>query len=247
MKTLLLALALIGQESLEKRLDEIVPRLAAEEIRERDAAVRELYKLVDAAGRKAREPVRARMKSATDASVRASLLSALRRLPALELKIDLDGEAIVGKPVAFKIRIKNIGDEEAAVVRSLDASDVRWRYPHFTAQIRGPEGKPVPMGGIGRCGYMNQLRAEDFAVLKPDEEFNPLGTGAFGIHQLSSWTPAAAGKHVVELSIDYSAEDPALWNGRMERHAGIDETVRQLLARVPKVKLEAKVEFEVKR
>jgi len=55
-----------------------------------------------------------------------------------------------------------------------------------------------------------------------------------------------AGKHTVLLWIDYSAKEPAEWRGVLGPPGSEDEPLRRLFDQVPKVKLEAKVEFEVK-
>ena len=246
MTALILMLALAMQEDFGKKLDEILPRLASERIAEREVAVADLFKQVDSAGPNARAILRTRLKTATDPSVRLALEAALKRIPPLELKIEVKGEPAVGWMVKFKARIKNIGDDEVAVVRSLDGSAHGSRYPRVFAEIRGPDGHVIPRESPFRCGHFNRLRIDDLSALKPGQDFDPFGQGSYGNFHLSDWYPAVAGKHTVLLWIDYSAKEPAEWRGVLGPPGSEDEPLRRLFDQVPKVKLEAKVEFEVK-
>lgn len=240
-------LALVLQEDFGRKLDEIIPRLASEGIADREAAVAELYKLVDIAGPNARAILRTRLKAATDPSVRLALEAALKRIPPLELRIEVKGEPAVGWMVKFRARIKNIGDDEVAVVRSLDGSAHGSRYPRVFAEIRGPDGQVIPRESPFRCGHLNRLGTADFTALKPGQEFDPFGRGSFGNFHLADWYPAVAGKHTVSLTIDYSAKEPAEWRGNLGPPGSEDEPLRRLFDLVPRVRLEAKLEFEVKK
>jgi len=164
--------------------------------------------------------------------------------PALALSIEVYGLAWIRKVVEFKVRIKNVSDREVDVVSCLDGSDVGWRFPRFIVKLWGPDGKPVNRS-LGRCGNCNGLGKADVVSLKPNEEFDPLGPGTLGHHTLTQWTPAVVGKYRLTLTVDYSAHDPAEWNGPEERVTVDGEKVRKLLACVPREKMESTLEFEV--
>ncbi|HZL73294.1 MAG TPA: hypothetical protein VFC86_12610 [Planctomycetota bacterium] len=244
--TALLLAALFAQESFEKRLDDLHPRLASYDFRVRESASLELNTLVDAAGPTVRRVLKSRLQSASDPMVKAALRAALARLPVLQLSIKVEGEAAVGKPMAFRIRITNVSDEDVAVVGALDGSDAGLRFPFYGVEITRPDGSPwVPVGEL-RCGNCNALRTEDIVRLKPGDEFDPLGEGFFRNYRLSIWRPATKGKHLLRMIVSFSSEDPEKWNGPMKPRLPDPHRIRSLLADVPKINLEAKVEFEVK-
>lgn len=147
----------------------------------------------------------------------------------------------------INVRLRNISDEEQAVVRSVDASDVGWRYPKYACEILDAVGKPETDGQRRyRCGNCNVLKSNDVKILKPGEEFDPFGPGSFDQSTLRSWKPHRAGVYTVRIVCDFSSSDPAEWNGRIERAEVDPESVWELIRRVPKVKLEAKLEIDVK-
>jgi len=163
----------------------------------------------------------------------------------LALSVVLEGGAKLGQNTFFKVRIRNISIREVDVVPSLDGSDVGWRYPLFTARLWGPDGKPI-LVDVGRCGNCNGLSKANVVALKPDEEFDPLAGESFlGHTYLTDWTPKQVGKHRLVLTVDYSATDPAEWNGSEERIGADPKKVRDVLARVPLERMESTVEFEV--
>src|SRR5213594_9719 len=103
-------------------------------------------------------------------------------------------------------------------------------------------GVPDPKGSNSSLGFRTDtssalIREEDVSVLKPNEEFDPLGSGTPHIRQVSAWEPLEVGKHRLNLTFDYSATEPAEWNARPERPVADTEKVRQMLALVPRVKL----------
>lgn len=145
----------------------------------------------------------------------------------------------------LKVRIKNISNRKVGAVRALDHSDTGWRYPIIMDEVRGPNGKIMTRAGLGGCGNSDSLLPKHVTVLGPGEEFDPFAEDPYGNNHVSGWIPYVEGPYTVALTIDYSAKDPAEWNGSIERRYADQEKVRQILALVPRVQLEAKVESEV--
>ncbi len=232
-------LLVLLQDEREAKLDALRPRLASEDAQERSRAADELKKMID---RQWRPALRKQIAKEEDPEVKSAYQSALDSLPELEMTIKLDGEAKVGQTPKFTVRIKNGGDAEKIVVRSLDGSDASMRYPRYLVRFFGPDGKEIPNPPMPRCGNCNELGPKDLVTLKPDEEMDPFGEGSFGQAYLQSFVPAQAGKYRVELTADFNPPDLSHYNGRLERGGPIEEKLKS----VPKTKLEAKAEFEVK-
>ena len=216
----------------------LVEQLASEEFDAREQAERGLLAL----GKGAVEPLRLALAASTDAEARSRIQRVLDALtPPLAFTVEAVGAARVGQPLKFKVRIKNISGKEQVAVNCLDGSTYGKRYPIFSRVIvpdkKDDEGK--------RCGNCNEIKGPDLITLKPGEEFDPLGPDGFGTW-IAEWTPPAKGAYSVVFSCDYSAKDLSLWNGAAERHQFGLDGLGGALARVPKVKLEAKVEVEVK-
>jgi hypothetical protein len=147
---LILVLVVLLQDGFEKQLEDLLPRLGAEEYAERAKAQEQLIKLVEKHPGAARKILKARIKEEKDPEVRSALENALRSLVPLKLILEVDGEAKVGRPIRFKVRIKNQTDEEQVIVKSLDGSDVGWRFPKYLSEFRHGNGDPVKMPGVGR-------------------------------------------------------------------------------------------------
>lgn len=80
-------------------------------------------------------------------------------------------EYVVGELPEMSVRITNVSEGKLVLVGSLDASDLRWRYPHCYYEIEGPPGSETH--GMPRCGMVNPLRAQDFVTVAPGAEFDP--------------------------------------------------------------------------
>lgn len=218
-------------------VEALIKELSSDEFTEREKAEKALFKL----GKPISEELKTALKAATDTEARSRLQRLLDELnPPLVLRAELEGEAKVEKPVKFKLRIKNIGEKDAVAVKCLDGSTRDSRFPHFRRSISS-DGVHADRNGCGNC---NEIGAADIVTLKPGEDFDPIGVNGFG-SALLEWTPPKEGKHIVVFTCDYAAPEPALWNGPIERRAGKGE-LNGLLAQVPKVKLEVKIEVEVK-
>jgi len=162
----------------------------------------------------------------------------------LSLSLAVDWEPKVGQQVPWRIRIRNVSNGVVDVVPPLDGSDVGMRFPLYGVQLHGPDGRPVNWIRGGRCGNCNGIRRDEVIRLPPGEEMDMFLQAPLG-HALSRWKPDREGKHRLTLTVDYSATDPAEWNGRLERVHADGAKVRALLAAVPRQRLVGTLEFDV--
>jgi len=237
----------IPQEDLAARIDDLIPRLASESVAERSAAQADLRRLVESNPKAARPLLKSRIASATDAEVRQALKASLDLLPALELEIELEGEARIDRPLALKVRIRNVSDEDRIVVRSLDGSDAGARYPRIEVQIVGPDGTNEVRPLAARGSDLKPLTPGDFIAVSPGKEMDPLGDGGAAHGVLKSWRPARAGRYTVTIGVDYTERNIGHWIGTAAMQDSYLNKLEGLLSRVPKLKFEAKTVVEVKR
>lgn len=246
MNLILLATLLLQQGDFEKKLDELIPRLKAESIAERDKAQQDLHALVMKTGANARPILRARIAKSGSPALDEILLKAIRLLPTLEMKLETLGQAQVGKTARFKARIRNIGDETVSIVGSLDGSDSSLRFPLVKVEALGPDGKEREIDVTPRmCGNCARLQEWNVSTLHPGEELDPFGPDLRNARHLREWKPSETGKHTLKLTMDFSAIDASEWNSRPERTDMDLEKAAQILARIPRVKLTAQVEIDV--
>lgn len=152
----------------------------------------------------------------------------------LECRISAKPQLRVGTRPVVDVRIFNRTADEIYLVGSLDASDVRWRYPHAYFEVTGPDGRPAVRGGA-RCGNRNALRAQDFVKIAPGASLDPYQRvddyGFFATEQLSERTFAAVGPYRIRFHYSSAEPDLAQWMGEGPPRA---ELLR-LFSRVPKV------------
>lgn len=216
----------------------LIKKLDSEEFAEREKAQQALVKL----GKNVVETLRKALEETKDAEVKSRIQHVLDELTApLAMTIEIEGEPKAGQPLKFKVRIKNISGKEQVVAKCLDGSARGKRYPHYSRSITPDLEAKVSKAGCGNC---NELGTADLVTLKPGEELDPFGPGSFGTW-LADWTPPKEGTYSAVFVCDFAAKDLLLWNGPIERQGGLGEA-ESLLAKVPKVRLEAKTEVKVK-
>lgn len=224
----------------EARVAALIKDLDSEVFETRDAADKELAKLGKAA-----LPL---LRKALDATADPEARNRLRRIcdalsVPLVLTAEVVGEAQAGKPVKFKVCIKNVSEREIVAVACLDGSTSGKRYPKYNRTVTpAPAGPQVEKGFCGNC---NGLTGNDLVELKSGESLEVLGEQTFG-NYLAEWTPPKEGTYTLTFTCDYAQEDPKLWNGPIERRGGMPEALSAKLARVPKITLTTKVEVKVK-
>jgi hypothetical protein len=215
-------------------LPALITKLGSNEFEQREAAQQELI----AAGKTAIPTLKEARAKTADPEIKARIASVLKVLdPPLSLTVEA-GAAMAGQPVVLKVRIKNTSDQNVNVVQCLDGSTSgRKRYPQFFRKIA-----PAKEDAEGKfCNYCNVLKSDDIVTLKPGEEFDPLSKKSFGEH-LATWTPEKPGKFGITFICDYTADGEERWFGSGKP----DEATRTKLALVPRFRLKATVEIEVK-
>jgi hypothetical protein len=146
-----------------------------------------------------------------------------------------------GVTLPLTFYVVNRTDHALPVLRSLDASDMGWRYPKIDIEIRDAKGRLIEPGGIGRCGLVNPLQADDFVELAAGERLDLLGEGGFGHHRLRYPLNLAPGTYTVMLRYDISFAE-------RERKGGEPDTnLRAKIDRLPRgVYTSAPVTIEIK-
>jgi hypothetical protein len=121
---------------------------------------------------------------------------------ALVASVVATGPGRVGEWLPLQFSLVNQSAVPVRVLRSLDASDIGWRYPKIQVELEGPDGQVWGEPG-GRCGLMNSLTLRDFQVLRPGEAFDPFGPGSFG-HSALRHLPEKPGTWTVRFTYDTS-------------------------------------------
>lgn len=238
--TILTLIVLLLQDDGEAKLEVFRPRLASEDPKERSQAAEELRETVDRTWRAA---LQKKIEQEKDPEVKECWKAALDSIQDLKLTIVVDGDVRVGGVPKYRVRIKNLTDEDVIIPRSLDGSDDKMRYPFYTARFFGPDRREIEFKHEPRCGMVNPLKAEDLLAIKPGAQVDPLGEGSFSIDRLGSWSPDAPGRYRVEIDAEFNAPTPYAF-GLLDKST-LEELLPQV-AKIPKIKLRASVEFEVK-
>ena len=164
--------------------------------------------------------------------------------PAELIRCDIRGEATVqqGQAPKITVNITNQTDADIYLVGSLDASDVKWRYPHCYFEVIGPDGKSA-VQGLGRCGNMNTLREKDFVHLGPGDSFDPFqdidGSGFFSAYQLNDRTFRAAGEYRVRFVYSTNSTSIDQWAGDQLGSMSDNEKLVGLFKQVPKLEVKS--------
>jgi hypothetical protein len=80
----------------------------------------------------------------------------------------------------------------------------------------------------------------------PGAGLNPFAEGGTEHGVLKTWRPSRAGRHVIRITADYTERNIGHWMGTAAMKDSHLAALERLLARVPKLKLEARVVIEVK-
>ena len=187
-------------------VDTLVSQLAHDDFKRRDAAARELL----TKGETARPALLAARKTQRDPEVAARVEGILAKLDAIAqrkgLVVEVDppaGPFAAGEPVVLKARLRNTGKEPVTILRPIDGSDVGWRVVSYQWVItHGDRQPPVTRRGIGRCGNVNPLVADDRVTLQPGESYSPAGFFA----QVGTYYTLAPGTYRASLAYAF---DPA--------------------------------------
>ena len=143
---------------------------------------------------------------------------------------------IVGEIPKMNVMLTNQGDETIVLPRVLDGSEVGWRFPKCGIELYDENQEPILLQGIGRCGNMSTLRAEDFVRLSPNESFDLAQNGYAGFaafHQISQKPGTYWIRYYYQTS--GGAVEDYYGDERMMEVPEVDAEIRKLASRVPKV------------
>jgi len=148
----------------------------------------------------------------------------------------------VGDKPTFVVRIHNHGQAPVLLVPAADASD-GWKSPAIRIKIEGPEGgwhvRPT-----ARCGNTNGVSFEDFIEVAAGVSFDPFVNGWIPTN-LVYGTFQKAGRFKATFSYDTTNGDISSWVGGPCMDCRVSDAYREMLERVPAVRLVATTTFEV--
>ena len=156
-------------------------------------------------------------------------------VPKVSIIMTLDKETYAfGELPKAKVVLKNESDENVVLARSLDGSEVGWRFPKCGIEVFDENKEKVQLGGIARCGNMNTLRDGDFVELEPGETLTLAeNAGFYAFYQLSQ----KPGTHWVRYSYATSSGGVEKYFGdeRMMPGHKVDPALREMAARIPEI------------
>jgi hypothetical protein len=135
----------------------------------------------------------------------------------------------VGDQPEISARIINGAENAIYLVRSLDGSERKARFPHVYYSVSGTEGG-LSETRFGYCGVLNPLLPEDFVRLEPGNDFDPYKHYVFSkAGRLVHSRFVKAGSYT--FMFHYSTENGDIkdWRGSVrETPAEVDELWRQV-------------------
>jgi hypothetical protein len=138
---------------------------------------------------------------------------------------------VAGQPLPLDVFAVNRTGQPLSVLRSLDASDMGWRYPKIDVEIRDAKGQRVEPEPYARCKNMNSLTADDFVEVAPHGNVSLFGEGAFGHRVLREGLPAGTYTVVVHYDLSFSDEERARHRDGLD--ARIDALPKGVYASAP--------------
>lgn len=159
--------------------------------------------------------------------------------PRLSLSLSADRASVRVKEIPkFSVQFRNESQGSVTLVKCLDGSQERMRYPHCVVQYF--DGERWTADPVGRCGNTNNLQASDFQSLKPGEKWNPVGEWFDWARIASAFQKAGIVK--VRFVYEANTSDLSRWLGRMgEVPEQTQAELRSGLDKVPKGQWESNV------
>ncbi|HLC73280.1 MAG TPA: hypothetical protein VJH20_01440 [Candidatus Nanoarchaeia archaeon] len=167
-------------------------------------------------------------------------------IPNLEVILSCDKEVYKAKDLKswdywencprIDANIYNRSNKSIWLVRVLDGSEVRWRFPYCYFEVFDSKGNKVNKFGGGRCGNMNAIRRSDYVLVQPNEGFNPY----YGPFRLADFDVIRPDRYKALFTYSTSSANDTDWLGDL----GDNDT--QLLHLVPRnIELKKEVIFQV--
>lgn len=148
----------------------------------------------------------------------------------------------IGETPTVKVEITNLSPSNVNFIGSLDASDVKWRFPHCYFTIEKP--RLDNLEAEERCGLMNTLRPEDFVSVEPNETFSPYveqGESRFFSSRQMSREENFRLPGTYRIQFHYSTQSNDIEDYLGDDYNAKRRQLKRLLQDVPKVKLESNV------
>lgn len=170
----------------------------------------------------------------------APVPKALRAHGPLGCSITGEPTCELGKDPKISVTLTNRTGADIYLVRSLDASCRKDRYPHCTFAVTGPDGKPAH--GFGAfCGNMNTLRVGDFVKVPAGGAFNPYGyEGSDGFahaYQIFHRTFREPGEYRIRFTYSTKSDDIREWAGDGKETVFGDTRIADLFRQVPRIEV----------
>ena len=157
----------------------------------------------------------------------------------VSITMTLDKETCdFGQLPKAKVVLKNEGDVKVVLARSLDGSEVGWRFPKCGIEVFDENKEAVQLGGMARCGNMSMLQEGDFVELAPGETLVLAeSAGHFSFYQLSQ----KPGTYWVRYSYATSSGGVEKYYGdeRMTEGFKVDWKLRELAERIPELSVKS--------
>ena len=153
----------------------------------------------------------------------------------------------IGETPNLHVFIVNSGNEPMVLPGSLDASERRLRYPHAFFEVVGPAGglQREPLVG---CGWINDLRVENFMTMAPGARLDPYGDGFFPPAEMLHSRFTAAGDYTFTFHYSTLGSHVKDWQPSPLSSGSLrlPPPVLDRLKRVPRLTLECSVTVTVR-
>lgn len=157
---------------------------------------------------------------------------------------------MAGQVPKITIGIKNNTDSTIYLVKSLDASSHKWRYPYAYYKIELVGDTSYLIDKHVMCGNYNDIKIEDFFEVKSGEIFDPYRSHAFTDHSIENERNfVKRGKYRItfyystnQTGFKYWLGDAGLAGLKKEKIPEYEKML-DLFKKVPKVELESNAVF----
>jgi len=126
-----------------------------------------------------------------------------------------------GQAPKITVEIKNNTDSTILLVKTLDASNMQWRFPYVYFRIERLGDKSYKMEDFERCGNFDEIDSADFVEVKRGETFDPYKNQSqvYADHRVSNpCNYAKKGKYKITFYYSTNQQDFKQWMG--DRYAG---------------------------
>lgn len=95
----------------------------------------------------------------------------------------------LGETPQLKLIFENKTDSTIYLIKSLDASSYKWRYPYAYYTIEKLDDEDYKMERYSRCGNMDGIDSTDFVKIEPNDKFDPIKFNHFYFSDFSVRNP----------------------------------------------------------